>query len=506
MFNLIKSKITFARFGQTLKAKALRGGAWLGTGSVAEQTTRFIRNLILVRLLAPSAFGTMAVVLSVASVLTALTEVGVREALIQNPRGSERKYVEAAWWMAFGRAFTTYCFLFIAAPWVARFYGNPELSLLLRVALLGLILEGAMSARAYVALKEMRFSKWAAILNGGGIIGIIITVILSFLIRDVWALVLGSCAESAARCLLSYVVCPFLPSLRWHRDAIKDLLTFSRKLFGLSVLHLIFLRADIFVLAKMFSTTDLGLYTMAVFLAQVPSGFLIGLMSQVLMPTLSEIQSDKPRMNRIAIQVTTLIGFLGMPMLAFLFFFGRPLLAVVYGPAYAAAALALATAGAIALTSMMNVQLTSMFYASGHPNLHRRCVAVMAITTLVLVYPLAKIIGLVGGQVAALFAIIAGFMLQAERAASVCGFEVKRYGNILLKSFALAVPVLATWLVWRYVLPTQRPLPSMAIGLCGCFVSYAIAGVLLLRRSKYDRLEIPCQTYLSTVNPERVDA
>ncbi len=400
MYGRIKTQIELARFGASLKAKALRGGAWLGAGSVAEQMVRFARNLILARLLAPSAFGTMAIVLSVSSVLGSLTDVGVREALIQNPRGSERRYANAAWWMAFGRALATYIFLFIAAPWVARFYGNAELSLLLRVAVIGLLFEGAMSAQAYVSLKEMKFSKWAAILNGGGITGVVITIVLSLFIRDVWALVIGSCAESVARCLLSYVICPFLPSLRWDREVFRDLLTFSRKLFGLSILHLLFLRADVFVLAKLFSAAELGVYTMAVFLAQVPSGFLISLMGQVLMPALSEIQGDKERMNRIVLQVSTVIVFLGMPVLVFLLVSGRPLLTVIYGPAYAAAALPLAIAVAIAIVSMMNVQLTTVFYASGHPNLHRRCVAVMAGTTLLLVYPLAKWLGLVGGQVA----------------------------------------------------------------------------------------------------------
>jgi hypothetical protein len=46
-----------------LRPKAIRGGAWLGTGSVAEQALRFARNMFLARILAPGAFGKMAIVL-----------------------------------------------------------------------------------------------------------------------------------------------------------------------------------------------------------------------------------------------------------------------------------------------------------------------------------------------------------------------------------------------------------------------------------------------------------
>jgi O-antigen/teichoic acid export membrane protein len=73
--------------GKSLKAGVLRGGVWLGGGSVVEQMLRFGRNIILVRLLAPTAFGTMAIALSSASLVDALADVGVSTAVIRNPRG-----------------------------------------------------------------------------------------------------------------------------------------------------------------------------------------------------------------------------------------------------------------------------------------------------------------------------------------------------------------------------------------------------------------------------------
>jgi hypothetical protein len=56
----------------TLKARVFRGGAWLGAGSFTEQVFRFGRNMILTRLLAPEAFGTMAIILSASSVIQSL--------------------------------------------------------------------------------------------------------------------------------------------------------------------------------------------------------------------------------------------------------------------------------------------------------------------------------------------------------------------------------------------------------------------------------------------------
>ena len=64
--------------GDGLKAKVFRGGAWLGAGSSLEQVIRFVRNMILTRLLAPEAFGTMAIVLSASSVVQTIMDVGVK--------------------------------------------------------------------------------------------------------------------------------------------------------------------------------------------------------------------------------------------------------------------------------------------------------------------------------------------------------------------------------------------------------------------------------------------
>ena len=301
--------------GGGLKAKVFRGGIWMGAGSFSEQLTRFGRNMILTRLLAPEAFGTMAVVLSAGSVIQMVTDIGVKEAIIQNPRGSEDDYLSAAWWIASFRALSIYACIFLLAPVLSKFYGNHELIPLLRVVALSVVFEGTLSSKAYVAIKNMSFKKWAAIHHGGGIGGVILTLILSLFIRDVWALVLGNVAESAMRWALSYVLCPYAPLASWNRQAARDLLRFSRGLFGLSFLNLIFTRADVFVLAKLYSPAALGFYVMGIYLVQTPAGFLMNLLGQTLLPTFSKVQGNKVRENRILLQLNSLLVQLGMPAL-----------------------------------------------------------------------------------------------------------------------------------------------------------------------------------------------
>src|ERR1700720_4203911 len=155
-YDRVKAAISDLLLSDGLRAKAMRGGTWLGAGSVAEQAVRFARNMLLTRLLAPGPFGAMAIVMSCSAIVGTLTDVGQRAAVIQNPRGREKACLNAGWWMGMGRAICVYLIVVAMSPWVGRFYGNAELSALLRVALIGTLFEGAMSPRSVLPEKDMR--------------------------------------------------------------------------------------------------------------------------------------------------------------------------------------------------------------------------------------------------------------------------------------------------------------------------------------------------------------
>lgn len=484
VYGRIKQSASSVFQGENLKAKVFRGGAWLGGASFAEQMARFARNMILTRVLAPEAFGMMAIVMSAGSLIDTFTDIGIKDAIIQNPRGGEDRYLNAGWWMVVARGIVIYSLIFSLAPWLARFYGNPELAPLIRVALLSVLFYSFMSAGAYLGLKQMKFGKWATLYHGGGIFGVVTTVILSFYIPNVWALVIGYCAEAAGRCLLSYLLCPYLPRFRWNNDAGRDLFKFSRGLFGLSLLNLIFARADIFVLAKLYSAAELGLYSMAVYLIQTPIGFLMGLLGQTLLPTLSQIQGDEGRVNRIFLQVTSLLVMLGMPAFVFVFFCGRSVLTLMYGHPYSAAAAPLIAASAVALFNTLNGQITSVFYARGLPQLHRTCVLIMAIAMIALIYPFAKWFGFVGAQLACLVSVLLGFLFQMARLRALTRFDLSQFGKPLLLSGVISVSAVAVCLCARPFSIFASPVPNILIGTLGCLVAYGLGGALFFRSEK----------------------
>lgn len=469
--------------GDALRVRTMRGGAWLGMGSIAEQAVRFARNMLLARILAPGAFGTMAIVISSASLVDMLTDVGVRAAIIQNPRGSETAYLNASWWIGLGRSIFSYSIIFAMAPWIAHFYDRPELSGLLRVALLSVLFNGAMSPRSALAQREMKLGRWAAITNGGGICGVILTVVLSFYMRNVWALAIGYSGENAFRLLLSYVLCPGLPSRHFDRNSARELLMFSRGIFGLAPLNLIISRADIFVLGRLYPLAALGLYTMAVALVTTPSIFCTNMLGQTLMPALSTIQEDAHRLNRVLLEVTSWLLLIGMPVAVFIFLSAPSLLRLAYGARYVAAAGPLSIASVVVFLTVLNSVPTIVLFAKGYPALHRHSVVVSAVAMLVVVYPACRILGPVGGQVAALLATSFGYLIQLIFLRSVTGLDLFRYGSALVLPTLGSVAMLIIVLGGRRLGLVVRPSTDIAFCAASCLIPFALCAAVRLRSS-----------------------
>jgi O-antigen/teichoic acid export membrane protein len=492
MYDRVKVVVGGLLLGDGLRAKATRGGVWLGGGSVAEQVSRLARNMLLTRLLAPSTFGAMAIVMSSSAIVGSLTEVGLRAAVIHNPRGGEKAYLNAGWWMGMIRSTGTYLIIFAMAPWIAHFYGMAELSGLLRVALLSTLFEGAMSPRSIVPQKVMEFGRWMAISNGGAICGVILTVVLTLIRHDVWALAIGFCSENAFRCLLSYILCPGLPSLGWDRHVARDIYKYSKGAFGQSFLNLIFSRTDIFVLGKLYSTTALGLYTMAVYLVQTPAVFLTSMLVQTLLPIFAHVQGDKEHVNRILTEVTSWLILLGLPAVVVFWLCGPSLLKVIYGARYVAVAGPLAVAGIVVFLNTLNALITIGFSGIGVPALHRRAVAASAVVMMIAIYPTCRLLGVVGGQVAALLAITVGYLYQLVRMRGLTGLDLVRYGKAFVPPLLGSAGMLGIVLGSRRLGLTTRPTVNIALSLASCTVVYAICVRAHLRTSrKSDTLYSP---------------
>ena len=80
-----------------MKQKVLRAGSWVLLGHALSQALRLATNIVISRLLAPDAFGLMAVVVVLMVALALFSDLGINRSVIQSPRGHEPAFLDTAW-------------------------------------------------------------------------------------------------------------------------------------------------------------------------------------------------------------------------------------------------------------------------------------------------------------------------------------------------------------------------------------------------------------------------
>ncbi len=468
--------------GMDIKAKSARAVVVLSIGTVAGRSMRFVRSMVLARILAPDQLGLMAIVLSVSMISEALIEVGVKQSVIQNKQGARVEYLNVAWWMQVVRGLCLYGIAFILAPWISYIYVKPELLNLLRVAFLAIALRGFMSPRAHVLEKEYKFGRSVFLIQGSAILGAIISISLALVMRNVWALVIGFVIEMAILCILSFILVPFMPRFEIDRSSLAELMKFARGIFGTPILNAISIHAPVLVLAKVISSHQLGLFHLAAMFAYIPTDLYIRIITPVLLPAFSEKQDDKRALWRGLLQTSRYTAFLIVPLIAFMICFSRELLGIVYESQYVAMAVPFAVLCLQILARSESSILAGMYMAVGKPHLLRRFSSVRAAIIIVFIYPAAVRFGPLGVAVVVVLSGFSVLLLQVIKARVVIGLQLSQYLRSYIPGLLTALPIIVT-AVLLWVFRVDSPLLVLAISVL-VYIATFIAGVFIMNRAK----------------------
>jgi hypothetical protein len=139
--------------------------------------------------------------------------------------------------------------------------------------------------------------------------------------------------------------------------------------------------------------------------------------------------------------------------------------------------------------NVLNAAITCVFSGIGRPELHRRAVAASAVAMLFAIYPACKLLGVVGGQVAALLAIIISYLLQVMRMRGLTGLDLLRYGKAFVLPALGSAGMAGIVFGGRGLGLATRPTADIAICVGSCVVTYAVCASAHLRASRRrDRL------------------
>jgi O-antigen/teichoic acid export membrane protein len=254
----------------------------------AVQFLRLLNNVILTRLLEPSVFGLMSLVVAIRVGMELVSDLGVTQNIVSNPRGHEARFYDTAWTLHSSRnlALAVLCFL-LAGPF-AVFFGHPELAVILPVASLFFVLSGFESTTRGVLHKQIRVGRLGVYEVSLAAVSILAQVGSALVFRNVWAIMVGMMITSAATLVATYFL---IPGTR-HRfmvdpQSARELLHFGKWVFLSSIVYFFAMNFDRLYFARQITLAELGVYGIARNLAEVISQLVTRASGYVLYPTVA---------------------------------------------------------------------------------------------------------------------------------------------------------------------------------------------------------------------------
>jgi len=289
----------------SLRQRAVSATAWNLGALVASQAMRLGGNLVMTRLLMPEMFGIMVISTTVAVILGLLSDIGLRQNIIQSKRGDDPVFLNTAWTVQILRGFVLCVLSLLVAGlvWLAQIfslwpadstYAAPELPLVLAVTSVSAVIYGFQSTKVAVAFRTFQQRKVVLTELYAQGAGLLVMFGVGYLTGSIWSLVASSLVSAVVTIILGHTWLHG-PSnrLQWDQSALKELVAFGRWIMLSSAVGVLAMQGDRIWFGGSMSAAELGIYSIAILLLGAIELGTLRLVSAVALPAFSEaVRSD----------------------------------------------------------------------------------------------------------------------------------------------------------------------------------------------------------------------
>jgi len=333
-----------------LKQRALRAGRWSVFGFAAGQGIRLVTTLVMTRFLAPSMFGVMAIAVMVNVIASLLTDLGIRQNIVQSHRGADPMFLDTAWTVQIVRGFVIWglALAISATLYLAgrmghlsgdTVYATPILPWVLAVSSFSVVISGFQSTKGAVAERGLDQRRLIRIELTSQLLALLVMVAIAYETRSIWSLVAGQLVGGTVGAVLSHVLLPGAHNrLAWDPSSLKEIVAFGKWIFASSFVGVFALYADRIVLGGLVTPNVLGQFAIAATLVATVQGVFSKLYATVVMPVLSEtVRGDRDRLKEVFYRVRIPTDLILLFCAGFLTATGQLVVDVLYDRRYAEA-------------------------------------------------------------------------------------------------------------------------------------------------------------------------
>lgn len=311
------------------KKKTVNGFMWRFFEKWGAQAIVFVVSIILARRLAPGAYGTVALATVFTSILAVFIDSGMGVALIQKKNADDLDFSSMFYFNVF-MCLTLYVIVFFTAPLVAKFYGNSDLTALVRVCGLTLIVSGVKSVQHAYISRHMLFKRFFFASLGGTLIAAAVGISMAYMGYGAWAIVMQNLVDATLDTIILWFTVKWRPKKMFSFLRLKGLFSYGWKMLVSGLIDTVYNKLRTLIIGKQYSEDDLAFYHKG---DSFPSLFVTNIntaIDSVLLPTMSKAQDDKAvvrQMTRRSIKTST---YILMPIMMGLAVCAEPVIRILF--------------------------------------------------------------------------------------------------------------------------------------------------------------------------------
>jgi O-antigen/teichoic acid export membrane protein len=457
----------------SLKARAFSGVRWTVSARILVQLITWPSTIVVMRLLDPHDYGVVAMSTVVIGFVSLFGEPGLAAGLVQT-QVLRTDISRAASALIALLNLLLIAVLMLAAPSIAGWYHEPELTRVIRVASLSLLMTAIATVPQAHLERNLRFREMALALVAGSLAGILTTIACAFFGYGVWSLVFGTLVLSALRSavVIAYNGSPVWPDFSKGFAPIRHLLHFSIHMLGNRILWYWSMSVDLVILGRMVSSSQLGSYSVGANLAAVPGDKAMEAVNRVSFPTLSRMQATPAKFNSTYERILRMLALYGFLVAWGLAAVAPEFVHVVLSDKWRFAVIPLVMLSIAAPLRILTAFQNTVNNAAGVPQATTKVLALSCLVPPVGIFVGARIAGIDGAACSWVIVCAIVYLVSTLYTCRVTGRDVRHSLRLILVPLVAGLSMLAVTWGLRALLATHLP---PAVLLCVEIVAATVA-------------------------------
>jgi len=326
----------------SLGSQVVKGSMLLGSGQLISYGCSFVRNMIFARMLSKADFGIAAAIGMGITVFELAGKLSIGQQVVQAKDGDNERFQATAQCCQFIAGCWSALLIFICGGPLARLFKVSDTAWAFSATGLLCLMNGLQHLDVTRRMRTLDFKQKILVDVAPEVILVMLAFPVAWWLSDYRAIVLLLFVKSSLQLILSHLLAERHYSWSFDREIVRKILAFGGPLVLNAFLMFGYQQADQAVVGSVYSVADLAGYSLAFTLTVVPGYMFQSVMISMMLPLLSQVQSDKEKFKfryRVCVEFVSL----GSSVVSgFLILFSEGLMVTVFGQKYAGGGVILA--------------------------------------------------------------------------------------------------------------------------------------------------------------------